>query len=220
MRKGITNPAIGILAYNEPRLRQLCDASEAFAGNYPQRDKYIAANYGFLGDDFEGAEFPLGSLDMIAIWSKVFEIWPYGSKTGIRNRHERYAVAQMLCSAFGIQGRQELKGLSRHLLETDHLPEGLAGDRSGLEYVKDRLTAIGNSRDDISFYVTGLRDFTEKAKKLIRRTDAAAQKEIEQLEARIKERQTPLIAEAQENIGAGCGHVYTSVTRTLGELEG
>ena len=198
-REGVQHPVVSVLEYHEPRIAQLKGYS-TLTSNQEQQD-YIRKNYGFLGDALEEAGgFSLGPLDLVAVWSKALEIWS-------DNRYPRYRLAGMLATAYGIQGRPDLKGLVRHYLETSKLLERIVRDKSGLILVRNRLDDIHTSLDELEFYVSGVKGSSmELAFQLAgkaRDGDEEARKQLNQLIARDKEYLTPVLKELHENFGNG-----------------
>src|SRR3989338_8204083 len=147
-REGVSHPVISVLGFYQPaiarhNLRYSC------IDDGQERQKYIYRNFGFLADALDGAsDFPLATLDWIAIWSKAMEVWP-------KQTYARYALSGILASSYSIQGMPELKGLSRHYIESHKLPKEVMADKLKLVRMQDRLGVFRSNLDEINFYIYG-----------------------------------------------------------------
>ncbi len=214
-REGSQYPVISVIEYHGPRIAQHNEEFNKIEDNKEQQ-RYAARNFGFLGDAFEEADdFPLAPLDLVAVWSKAMEVWP-------DNCYPRYGLARMLSSAYGIQGRPDLRGLSRYFLETGKLPDGLARDKSGLVYVKSRLDHVNTSLKELKFYVSGTKEsavaLAVKLTARIRDGDEQAGVQLKELIGSCRERSTPVLEALQENFGTGILSVYLKLNDALGKL--
>lgn len=209
-REGVSHPVVSVLEYNEPRIAEIhAEYSGIVDGS--DRHKYLARNFGFLGDALEEAgDFSLDPLDLVAIWSKAMEIWP-------RHAYPRYRLACLLSASYGIQDRPNLKGLSRYHLETSRLPIELVRDKTELLHIRDRVQEIGKSLGDLDIYVSGgvsLQRASELAMKR-RDGDEEAGRQLDQLIAHQKEHQIPLLSELHENFGNGMAGFMIDIHKAI-----
>lgn len=201
-RDGINHPVIAVLDQHLPTITRLEQDYSAIANNQEQF-RYIAQNYGFLADAIvETGPYTLQPEDLIAIWSRAREVFS-------QSRYQRYALAGMVSSAYAIQGLENLewRKFPRHYLETGELPEGVVKDRDGLLHVGTRLDEIGDSLDELNRYVFGTKEsgmiLAANLAKRSRDGDPDAARQLEELIALEKTRQTPLLRDIHEQFGNG-----------------
>lgn len=210
-REGIYHPVITLLESYTPRFLQLNQEYSRLTGNQEQHD-YIQKNYGFLADALEATEdFTLKPLELIAIWSKACEV------LGL---YQRYRLAGMLSSAYGIKGikKPNWKGFPRYTLENFDLPKKVLNDREGLIYVKSRFREITASLDEICFYAFGIGWASNKLGELFKREIDGDKKATEELDALIqyeKEHNTLLLGNIYENFGNGMTTIFFKINDAL-----
>lgn len=201
-RDDISHPVITVLDHHLPTLIRINQGYSAITGNQEQF-AYISQNYGFLADALtEAGAYTLEPEDLIAIWSRAREIFP-------QSRYQRYALAGMVSSVYAIQGVEnpEWRRFPRHYLETSELPEGVTRDRNGLVHVSSRLDDVGDSLDELNRYVFGTKEsgmeIAANLAKKLRDGDPDADRQLQELIALEKTRQTPLLGDIHENFGNG-----------------
>lgn len=201
-REGIHHPVVAVIDQHLPAITQIEQGYSAITVNQ-DRFIYINQNYGFLADALvEAGSYTLDPEDLITIWSRAREVFS-------QSRYQRYALAGMVASAYAIQGVENLEWTKfpRHYLETSELPEGVTRDRSGLLHVSRRLDEIGDSLDELNRYVFGTKEsgmtLAANLAKRSRDGDPDADRQLEELFALEKARQTPLLGDIHENFGNG-----------------
>ncbi|MDD5415978.1 MAG: hypothetical protein PHE48_03195 [Candidatus Daviesbacteria bacterium] len=215
-RIGITHPVLTVIENHLPTLIQLSNDYPKTSDNQGQ-SQYIREHYGFLADAFvEAGPYTLEPLDLIAIWSRVTR--------GVFPLYARYRLAGMVSSIYAIQGVEnpEWRKFPRHYLETGELPECVTRDRGGLLYVQSRLRQIGESLEDIDFYIYGTREpamsYAFQLAKREAEGDEEAKKKLEALILHEKTHTTPILSELLENFGNGYVSLYWPIEKTLGVL--
>lgn len=217
-REGVQHPVIAVIDQHLPMIAELEQGYSAITVNQ-DRFTYIKQNYGFLADALTAAgPYTLNPEDLIAIWSRAREVFS-------QSRYQRYALAGMVSSTYAIQGLKnpEWKKFPRHYLETSELPEGVVRDRNGLMHVSRRLVDIGDSLDELDWYVFGTKESgMTLAVNLARRSrdgDADADRQLEELIALEKARQTPLLRDIHEQFGNGYVPLRFLIAPALGRAE-
>lgn len=145
-RADSTHPIVSVIDQNLPKIETL----KIELGHLPsdQQRPFFAANFGFLADAMtEAGPFTLEPLDMIAIWSKVVEVFPVSTIY-------RYPVAAAVSSAYAVQGidNPNWKKFPAKYLNSRRIPEELKQDRNGLEHVREKLEEVGTSLSILAPY--------------------------------------------------------------------
>lgn len=215
-RRGVIHPVLAVIDHHLPTIARLHEGYAQITNNQEQQ-RFVSANYGFFADALvETGPYSLEPSELIVIWSRAREVF---------SGYHRYSLAGMVSSAYAIQGAKnpEWRKFPRHYLETHELPEGVARDKSGLLHVQSRLDQVGESLEDISFYVYGTRKSAmSHAFQLAKREsegDEEAKKELESLIAHEKAHKTPTLGELHENFGNGYVPLYFPIRDALEELQ-
>lgn len=131
--EAIRHPLVGVLQQNAPRIHSLAAHYKTIQGN-KLGEAYLDASMGSLIPAIDSVgDFPLGSLDIVAVWSKAMELFP--------SLYQRYRLAHMIVSTYVTRGigKPQWGGFPRRYFETKVFPEDLGQDREGLLFIKDRL---------------------------------------------------------------------------------
>lgn len=207
-RGSFSHPVIEVIQKQLPQIKPLIEEYSKIEDTQEQQ-RFIRQNYGFLADALVATEpFTLQSLDIVAIWSRVMEIF---------SGYQRYALAGMISGVYAIQGLEDSawKKFPRHCLETGEIPPELREDKSSLAYLKQRLDHIGESLEELDFYVYGTREAPMKpVVALARRIDQGdkeAQKELDGLISYQKSHSAPVLAAIHENFSNGLIPLYFSL---------
>lgn len=186
----VSHPILDVLEQNFPRLQTLRQECAQINGGGAQQD-FIAQNYGFLADAIvEAGHFTLEPLEVVAVWSRVREI--FGGSGKFENDYHRFALAGIITTAFAIQGLDNpaYKAVPRYFLENSRLPEELVADEKSLVRINERVEELERSIKRLAFYVSGKGDGR----------DTRTSGEIIAVE---KERTTPTLACINEDFGNG-----------------
>lgn len=208
------HPVIVALAAHEPRITEINEKLKGITSNTNQQ-RYVAENFGFLLDDVQQINgFPLGPLDLVAIWSKAGEIFD--------SNYEHYALARIVATAYAVQGTSNpaWNSFPRQEIETHSLPAELVEDKEGLLHVKKRLDEIGDSINELEYYSSGVRGkfATTMAVELAKRInsgDTEAKNELDALLAYNKEHSSLILGRIGENFGNALIGVYMRIEAAL-----
>lgn len=148
-REGIYHPVLTALEDNAQILQTLSQ-------EYIEIDEhsFLTENYGFFADAvIAQGPFSFTPEDVVAIWSRIIEL--------DLQRHERYALTQMIISAYIIQDLEDprWKTFPRLFFENfvddkNTIPEGLEEDFDSIQSMRLKLeNEIMPSKADISEYV-------------------------------------------------------------------
>lgn len=144
-REGFSHRVIDVIDANSSKITQLIRETLGIT-DYEALQGSIRSSYGFLADDFgEAGSYSLEPLELVAIWSRVSEIFPLSPKFPMV--YYRYPLAQIISSAHIIQGAENpgWKKLPRLYLEAGSLPAEVMEDSAGLTYVRNRVVALKNN---------------------------------------------------------------------------
>jgi hypothetical protein len=215
-RDGITHPVLSVIEQHLPTINHLTEGYSQITNNQEQQ-RYIREHYGFLADAFvEAGPYTMEPTDIVAIWSRATEVF---------SGYHRYALAQMISSAYAIQGldNPEWRRYPRHYLETSELPEEVTEDRDGMLHAQSRLDEIDRSLKDIDFYVYGTHESAMSLAFNLSKKEAAgdqeAKRQLEELIAHQESRTTPVLGQIHENFGNGLYPLYFPLMNALKKLD-
>lgn len=187
-------------------------------GNPQESQQYIKKNYGFFADALmDAGPYTLKSLEIVAIWSKVGEVF---------SGRESYSLARMVAAAYAVQGASNpvWRNFPRYSMENNKLPDKVAKDIAGINSVMSKLDDIGQSQDEIILYASGgIKDDMLVAVELGKRIasgDQEARIELDKIIGLSKTYKTPLLSKIIENWGNGCSTLGMCLYSALRGAEG
>lgn len=199
-----------------PQIALLNQGINSF-GNPQERGPFIKANYGFFADALvEAGPYTLKPLEIVAIWSRVGEVF---------SGHESYGLVRMITSAYIIQeaAMPVWRKFPRYQLEKNTLPEEVIKDQISIKNALLRMKDISMSLNELQDYVSGgVKDVMSIIFELtqrIRDGDQEAQTELDRVIKFSKENQTPLLSRIGENWGNGCSHVGLLLQNALEDTQ-
>ena len=132
-KREVGHPIIDVLHRREVVIKQFSQVLGRMSDQDPQgQQEFIRTTHGFLADDIkELPDYPLGSVEMVAIWSDAL-----GSFT---NLYQRYGLARVISVDFARRFHPRANGhMARYFLENDDYPAIVYQDNelSGLLLLK------------------------------------------------------------------------------------
>lgn len=143
--------------FNHPVLTFFDDYSEqlqAFILEYnkledeKQRQEYTRKNLGFFGEAVDKlGNFTLSPLELIAIWSKMYDI-------DFRSRYKATGAVVFGYCSFPLSGRE---GANRYWIEQGEISKSLFKSTNDKDLFKARLKEVSYGLNEIDFYLRGVR---------------------------------------------------------------
>ncbi len=211
-----------ILALDRHQIEIACFIEGYFAiqdgqpGETRTKEGYLRGSSGFLIEAItEASPYTLQPLELVAIWSRVLELFPDGP--GDMGYHPRYALAGIISTVYAVSGSVNTKWLDFPMtyLRDLSLPAEVLQDRDGASCVFHRLAEIRLNFLEVDYYKWGSRiDFGSLMDRALN-DDSTAKSEIMSRLEGFKRRDTPVLCQLIENFGNGMTYASTLVERLL-----
>lgn len=203
-REGIENTVLDLLERHASQLKDVSDKYRSIEDN-SERQRYGRDNLGFFADAIEKAgDFKLGSLEIIAIWSKVIEM----------GLSMRYDVAGILGFGYATGEISNRSGAVRHFLETSNYRADLLADETQKEVISRRLADLHRAVSEIEFYRIGMRVTMREMVDDLRSPTSEGLLDQADENAR-KNPLTNQLGQLGENLGNGLMRVYQGLRMDL-----
>ena len=179
---------------------------------------YLRSSSGFLIEAItEASPYTLQPLELVAIWSRVLELFPDGP--GDMGYSLRYSLAGIISTVYAVSGSVNAEWLDfpRTYLRDLGLPAEVLQDRDGALRVFHRLEEVRLNFLEIGCYARGSRmDFGSLINRALN-GDSEAENELKSSIKREgpENRNTPVLSEIGENFGNGMMYAHSLVGRLL-----
>jgi hypothetical protein len=199
-RIGFTHPVLSVIEEQLPAIGRFQEAYTQISDSTKQ-DRYAHAHLGFLADALvKKGPFSMTATDIVAIWSRIREVFSFFHSTSRLSEIVAYAYA------VGELDDPKWKQFPRRFFQTSKFPQEVLSDTEGIANVKRKFREIQKSLDDIDLYAFGTTNPMVEGMIIYAKAqngDAAAQAQYEELIARMGRRQTRVIDDIRDAFGNG-----------------
>lgn len=149
-RVGFSHPIFTAIEQQLPKIMEHSEKINLLPDHTKQQD-YISSNFGFLAEAFVAAgPFDLDAESMIAIWSRVYEIFPT-----LNQLYPRKAISKLIANAYVIQDLDIKKWhiFPLYMLSPEDLPLQFQEDRNDWNHIASRTVELGDIVQQIHLYL-------------------------------------------------------------------